>query len=361
MSSERRFAVSAFRDARDVIPRPRQLTLLELAQRLAPSHPPVRADLVHQTRRRVQVVDRALAALLEGGRAEAWLEDHPTFRALERVAWTAGASPEAVRAALDAKAAELREAALRQLKTRLPCWSPAHYRRGATRGLAGVESLSCLVLDYDDGTDIEAATAPWQSWALMVHTSWSHTTEHPRFRLVLPLAEAVPATAWEGVWRWAAARSAGTVDPACKDPSRLYLLPAKESAESPYTCLSAIEDRPLLCPERTPADIETPVAPRLERRTWTPRPPMDPLRACARRILVTDRAARERAGRWLDAQMTPTRAERIPCPRCERSSVWFWLSPGTQSTARCSHKNSCGWWGHLDELLDIHRSTYVQR
>ena len=54
-----------------------------------------------------------------------------------------------------------------------------------------------------------------------------------------------------------------------------------------------------------------------------------------------------------------TRADRVPCPACGRPSAWFWLSPGALSTAQCHHKDSCGWWGHLDELLDDQGSPHA--
>ena len=63
-------------------------------------------------------------------------------------------------------------------------------------------------------------------------------------------------------------------------------------------------------------------------------------------------AARERAASHLGATVRSGRAEHITCPGCGRRSVWFWLKPGQMSTAACKHKNSCGWWGHLDTLLD---------
>ena len=40
----------------------------------------------------------------------------------------------------------------------------------------------------------------------------------------------------------------------------------------------------------------------------------------------------------------------VPCPRCERPSVWWWVSPASWAGAGCSHRKSCGWTGWVDQL-----------
>ncbi len=41
----------------------------------------------------------------------------------------------------------------------------------------------------------------------MLHTTWSHTDDHHKFRVVLPLAVPVRAADWRPFWDWAAART----------------------------------------------------------------------------------------------------------------------------------------------------------
>ena len=76
---------------------------------------------------------------------------------------------------------------------------------------------------------LERAAALAEGYTAMMHTSWSHTPEHPKARLVFPFAEPAPVARWEQVWdaaaRWAKLGGL-TLDPATKDASRLYFLPA---------------------------------------------------------------------------------------------------------------------------------------
>ncbi len=341
--------VSVFRDARDVIPVRRLPTYPRLVAQLAPSDPVVRDDVTARLRR-----DRAaLAGVAEdvlAPSATARLLNTRWFRTLERVAWEGregGESPSAVRDLVDAKARELSDGLARAAKSVLPCWSPCVYRRGAARGADGVEFVTALVLDHDDGLVIDEAVQPWLDWPLVVHTSWSHTPEHPRFRIVLVLAEPVPAAEWPRAWRWASSRSGGRIDPACKDPSRLYLLPALPARGAPFDTRIHDPGGPLLRIDTSDVVAE-PVAPS---RSSTSTSPSDVRLARARYRLRTDRVARELAATWLGARTTNRRAEGVKCPGCGRDSAWFWLDPGAQSTAVCQHKNSCGWWGHLDALL----------
>ena len=121
----------------------------------------------------------------------------------------------------------------RGAKESIPAWMPTVLRpdeRGKfRRAKASVIAVSCLVLDLDQGEPLDRAAALAEGYTAIMHTSWSHTPEHVKARLVFPFAEPAPAARWEQVWdaaaRWAA-RGGLTLDPATKDASRLYFLPA---------------------------------------------------------------------------------------------------------------------------------------
>ena len=350
-----RVAICRFLDTRDVIPRAAEPDYEALLRLVAPERPPVRADLMELEQRRLRVVDDSVRALLGEAPASAWLRQQHVFRTLEKAGWTAGADH--AQAVLEA-AERAREAIHRATKTLLPCWSPIRCRPAMTRGIDAVELVTCLVLDYDDGTTIDDAVVPWLDWPFAVATTWSHRPGGPRFRLVLVLDRPVPAEAWPRVWHWAAARAVGQVDPACKDPSRIYALPAVRAPDAPY-------ERRVHDPggylinvdwERLP---EPAIAPPPRAPAPARRPPSDAARASARRVLKRDAGARRRAAEFLGAALRSRRAEKVRCPACSRPSVWFWLEPGAQSTAQCNHKGSCGWWGHLDELLDASGGPHV--
>jgi hypothetical protein len=110
------------------------------------------------------------------------------------------------------------------------CWSPTKYADGAkTRGNAGVESVSALVFDCDR---VPPDPKRLEGLYWIGHTTHSHTTAAPRWRLVIPLAQPVSTSEWGDVWRRARAALCPEADPACKDPSRAYWLPAQDGGSA---------------------------------------------------------------------------------------------------------------------------------
>jgi hypothetical protein len=111
------------------------------------------------------------------------------------------------------------------------CWSPTRYAADAnTRGNIGVEAVSCLVFDLDrvppDPKRLEHV-----HW--IGHTTWSHRSESPRWRVVVPLARPLPSATWADVWQRARAALCPEADPACKDPSRAYWVPSNAPGVQP--------------------------------------------------------------------------------------------------------------------------------
>ncbi|MGE0787416.1 MAG: hypothetical protein AB7S26_17215 [Sandaracinaceae bacterium] len=142
-------------------------------------------------------------------------------------------------AALHADAEHMVADAYKSAKRDLRLWSPALYRPGADkRGKSGVTHVSCLVLDYDDGTSIREASTTWSAWFHLVYTTWSHKPDHPRFRLVMPLLTPVPAEDWASVWSWAERHAHFTIDPSMKSPAATYALPAVPHREWPREAFS---------------------------------------------------------------------------------------------------------------------------
>jgi hypothetical protein len=138
---------------------------------------------------------------------------------------------EAKTVALDELVAMLGRFEVLNDKHRGRCWSPTKYRDGATaRGNDGVEAVSCLVFDCDrvspDPKRLEGVY-----W--IAHTTWSHTPDKPRWRLILPLAKPVATANWRDVWQRARAALCPEADPACKDPSRAYWLPSHPPVAEP--------------------------------------------------------------------------------------------------------------------------------
>lgn len=123
-------------------------------------------------------------------------------------------------------------------KKDLRLWSPTHYPAGSRRGGDNVLHLSCLVLDFDDGTAIDDAVEPWDGYFHILHTTWSHRPEHPKFRLTLPLAAPVAAPDWPVVYAWALERTDGRADPSKKGAGTTFALPAVPDGDRPRTAFS---------------------------------------------------------------------------------------------------------------------------
>ena len=235
-------------------------------------------------------------------------------------------------------------------KRELPAWSPARFAEGATRKSDAVIELSCLVLDLDDAM-VDVVAGEWCDVLHVLHTTWSHTPERPRWRLVVPLARPVPASRWAEAWTWAAWRTVDA-DPACKDPGRLYFVPAIVHRDQAH------ESRVNVAPVLDLLD-ELP-DPRLAERREARRAVRVPSRLvdlATRRRLAEDPGTRERVAVAVGARVVgdgaQRRAQDVACPACGRASAWFWIAPHRQQTARCHHRCSCGWSGPLTALLGV--------
>lgn len=228
-----------------------------------------------------------------------------------------------------------------------PGWAP-HRLTTPRRAMANVIDVSCLVYDYDDGTTIEAARETWAPWFHVLHTSWSHAPDRPRFRVVLPLEAAIPKQHFLGTWMWGAERSGRAVDAQCKDTARLYFLPSTPDGSRG---VSHVHDGPLLDPRPW---REPPAPPRPPRKTTGPVGPRSvssEVRAVLRTAEGRHRAAVVLGARVLD-RPTGTVASRVQCPRCGRDTVFFVIDNYRNPMARCEHRgDSCGWYGWIDELL----------
>lgn len=220
------FAVTTFERVFDVEPNRDVVSLERLSQALQ------RFLVKPETRTKVERAEARIRAAWEAFDAgehragKAWTRLSKAARAAE----SAGEDP---RAAARAERRQMLSEARSDPKRDLRLWSPAHYPPDSRRGSENVVHLSCVVLDYDGGTGIDEAAAAWQDAFHIVHTTWSHTPEVPKFRLILPLAEPVRPADWRTVYEWAEERAAGTVDPTGKSVGTTFALPAVPDAAVP--------------------------------------------------------------------------------------------------------------------------------
>ena len=114
-------------------------------------------------------------------------------------------------------------------------WIPCSVLDEAGRRIqANMHEAHLLVLDIDSGMSLEDVKSRLSGLEAAIHSSYSHTLEQPKWRVVMPLKEEIPANHLGELFDHFQARFDGLLDPACgHDPARLYYLPACPSdAES---------------------------------------------------------------------------------------------------------------------------------
>ncbi len=234
-----KFAVTTFKRVFDVTPARQVVTLDELAVIFTRFE--LKPKMAGQVKRDVQRVD-AQWAFWEAGKTG----NGRIWGRLERAAAKAERAGENVQEAVEAYYQKMRLDAQRNAKKDMRLWAPALYPADSRRGSENVIHLSCLVLDYDDGTTIEQAHERWERWHHILHTTWSHKEEHHKFRVIVPLAQPVRAADWPLVWNWADRRTGSHVDPACKSAGANFALPAIGGPDYPH--YAQVRPGPLLSP-----------------------------------------------------------------------------------------------------------------
>lgn len=105
--------------------------------------------------------------------------------------------------------------------------SPVSYKPSYSRGNAGIDQVCCAVFDIEHHGSFDDLRARLDGYAFVAHSSYRHTTEDPRFRIILPLTKPVPASEWADAWERLNQWLGGINDPATKDAARLYYLPSQ--------------------------------------------------------------------------------------------------------------------------------------
>lgn len=225
-TKEQVFAIATFDRVFDNTPLRDVITLEELSRGLRRFvvKPKTRQTLEKSEQR----IEAAWRDYLAGGEAKGAIAS-----ALGRAAAEAKAKGEDPKAAAEAHYQHLLFDARAAPKRDLRLWSPALYMPDTKRGSENVIHLSCLVLDYDEGSSIATASATWQDYFHLLHTTFSHKPERPKFRLILPLAEPVPAAEWHKVYEWAQQRTHFKVDPTGKSIGSTFALPQVPDKTSP--------------------------------------------------------------------------------------------------------------------------------
>lgn len=106
-------------------------------------------------------------------------------------------------------------------------WMPCSVKnQGGRRIQENMDLVHLLVLDIDDGLPLGQIHEVLAQYEYAVHSSYSHTPEKPKWRVVLPLDEPIPATDLPALFDQVNELFDGKLDASCgHDYARMYFLP----------------------------------------------------------------------------------------------------------------------------------------
>ena len=97
---------------------------------------------------------------------------------------------------------------------------------GNLRWDGNVTEMTGFALDLDRGSSEEDIRNRLRGLAYVAHTTFSHSAETPKWRVIIPLKKPLDPSRVKTVFDKFNEKFDGKLDPACKNPSRLYYLPA---------------------------------------------------------------------------------------------------------------------------------------
>ena len=242
-------------------------------------------------------------------------------------------------------------------KDSVPLWSPTIFN--GNRSGDNAYQISMLVYDMDDGV------VPFSSWRLfgdhcvLAHTSFSHTPQYHKYRIILPLEKPIPARDWSrasiaALRLWKDVVGRGEPDPkALKDIARMYYrysiplsgdLPKGDPRRAEEYHQAHFVAGPLLNLDYS--CIEEPKKVQIREYKITEKVSMeDVMLDSSFRAAIADR---------LGAKIVSNAAKGIICPSCGRPDVVFSIDlamPNSIKWPKCNHENKCKWWGSFEMLM----------
>ena len=227
-------------------------------------------------------------------------------------------------------------------KIDLPLWSPTSF--DGTRCGSNALSISCLVYDVDDGeSDLDTWKIFGERFTCGFHVSKSHTADHPKYRIILPLRAPIPSDDWSRASQaalqiWDQAVGKGQPDiKALKDRARAYFRASPPLDGGDYIGEWTYDAKPLIWLDYSHIPKPKP------KPKWIP--PKGPLYASEAFKIP---AVREATCLQLGGKISGEYAKYVQCPRCGKRSV-FWKIDSV-GRPKCNHVNNCGWIGTFDDL-----------
>lgn len=108
-----------------------------------------------------------------------------------------------------------------------------------------IDTVSMIVLDIDCGMSMEEVKGVMQGTESVVHTTFSHTPEHPKLRVLIPLQKPVSPLHAKAILHQMQDRFGGRLDSACFDVAHMFYLPrCPKDAEALFQSIH-LEGQPL--------------------------------------------------------------------------------------------------------------------
>lgn len=230
-------------------------------------------------------------------------------------------------------------------KDQLELWAPCTFI--ARRRKSDVLGVHCMVYDVDDGLEF-AAHEQFKKYDYIAHTSYSHTKELHKYRIILPLKKSIPPEDWKHAWRYGSEMfrlyTKASTDPACKDSSRAYYVGGT-------TADKIDEYKAVLNNTGVRFNLDYSIPPPTKKRSKGKFKTFNQEEFTNYNNAVPEADERRQIASYVGADIIDNTARKITCPSCGRKSAWFYIDvSGPLLKGRCNHLNSCGWAGSIREL-----------
>ena len=144
-------------------------------------------------------------------------------------------------------------------------FSPCRLNEKQTRANANVLEISLLVFDIDDahGKSADEIMELVSKYDAILHTTWSHTPENPRYRLILRLSTPIGINQFNEVRKgflFFNPELGSIIDKACSDPARAYYLFSYPTERSGYALFKTNQGVPVKPAECILPNVDTPIA-----------------------------------------------------------------------------------------------------
>ena len=243
-------------------------------------------------------------------------------------------------------------------------WSPTSFSVGRSKANALWTDL--MVYDVDENNRFERVQKRLQELGLayIMHTTISHTEEHHKFRVIIPLEKPVyhNKTDQLPLWPFYYSRAiqfwkkniGNEIDESCKDESRAYFIsygagnPLYMHCWSPGESLCFMEVATMDMEEeverRNQAELERKIKLQKRQNFAANRQKSHHSHTNWKKVLYDnlrdDPEYRATLAQNLGCTVRSGRAEGFTCPDCGRSdATFFYLSPIPYSSGFCGHKN----------------------